>query len=640
MSNNDKEPNKELSDISKNETKKTKKTISAETEDIINSNIGEPEENSNSYRTKDEQKKELMMSKFLERQKERRKKQEYQKKLNKIKLIGFTVLLLGIVVFIVFIVFKSPNLDSAEEIVDTIETKLKDKDVYIDGNKAIYMNELLFEGDNAYIATNFIFTEFGKNLLYDQNDGILSLTTPTDRIKFIKDDKNYYVNGEKKISDKLPLIIKGKQCYLCSNFVEMFYNVEIEYSSKNKTLNFESTLKERVTGVISEDTTLTDENGNSLDIQLATGDYISVYETKNGISKIRTPEGYVGFIDDSKITDKTKKDPVEKVKAKQQNAIDVKGKICLLFEQLTVYNKGTGLDIPTAVDVVIPTFFSFKETKDDAGTDGTIISLATPAYTKNAHSKGLKVWGLITDNFDSKVSKSVVKSAKKRENIVNQIITLVKTNNLDGINIDFENIPANAMREFTQFLRELSVALNSEKKVLSIDVYPPEPWTSYYNRDEFGEIVDYFIVMGYDEHTKNSETTGSVATKKWSESSISLTEKAGVPKEKLILGIPFYTRIWAEKKDGTFETNAYGMKEGYDIMSKKGAIFKWDNDLGQNYAEIIQNDITYKMWLEDEKSVEERMKIANQNNIAGIAAWRKGFEKENVWNIITKYMKQ
>ena len=195
------------------------------------------------------------------------------------------------------------------------------------------------------------------------------------------------------------------------------------------------------------------------------------------------------------------------------------------------------------------------------------------------------------------------------------------------------------MTEFTQFLRELSASLNNLDVYLSIDVYIPTPWTKYYNRKEFGEIVDYFIVMGYDEHTESSDECGSVATKKWSEDSITLTEDAGVPKEKLILGVPFYTRIWKETLDGKIETRACSMQEGYKEMIEKGATFKWISEIGQNYAEINTDQGKYKMWLEDEKSIEERLKLIKKYDIAGFAAWRRGYEKPTVWPVINKYMK-
>ncbi len=541
------------------------------------------------------------------------------------------------------------TLKSSEYIENYFNESIYNKKIYIDGEKTICLSSPVFEENDVYIPVSFVFTNFGHNILYDYENKILSIATELEAAKFTLGESFYYVNGEKINFGKPAVIQKDSELqtsagteenevYISKEILEKFYSVSISFSKENTSVIIEDTSKERTSGTIISDDVLTDDKKNSLDIKIKKGDYVSVYSKKEDMVKISTSDGFVGYTSDGNIENKTSLPPVEKASVPSQ-ALSVKGKAVILFDQVTNttanYNSIKN-GIPTEADVLVPTWFSFEQTEDGAVIE--IISIGNEDYVANAHDKGVKVWGLITDNFSSKVSRAVVKSAKTRENVINQIVTLARQYNLDGINIDFESIPDDSMREFTQFLRELSAALNNLNLALSIDVYTPSPWSSYYNRDEFGEIADYFIVMGYDEHTDGSGTSGSVATKKWSEESIALTEEAGVPADKLLLGIPFYTRIWKES-GGNIETRAYGMTEGKKAMTDKGALFNWSEEDGQNYAEINYENALYKMWLEDEQSVAERLKLIKKYDIAGLAAWRKGLETNEVWNTIKEYMK-
>jgi len=588
-------------------------------------------------------------------QERRKKRLERNKRKNRLRILKIFVLLIvaaSMTAFLTYFMVRGGTLESLEKVNSFFDEEFTQRRVCFDGNKRVCLFEPIFQNDEIYVELSFINSNLCYNAVYDKENNILSIATELERVKLLKDTDYYFVNGEKVAFGKQPFLEIDDKAFLAGSIVEKFYNVDLTFSSEYKTVCFEDTLKERTVGFMSSDEELLDDEHNKFSLfdslqndvkpTISKGDSVLIYSEADGFAKVRTETGVVGFVESDAITDKVVKEPLRKVKAASRQVVLNGGneKTIILFEQIsnTIANvNSTKNEIPAGVDVLVPTWFSFNDINGE--TDGTIISLADKNYVDFAHSKGRKVWGLITDNFKSAISRGIVKSAVIREKVVNQISTLVKQYGLDGINVDFENIPQDSMREFTQFLRELSAVLNNMNVVLSVDVYIPRPWSSYYNRDEFGEIVDYFIVMGYDEHTDNSEETGSVATKKWSEDSISLTAEEGVPKEKLILAIPFYTRLWKENSDGTFDSRAYGMEEGYKSMTEKGASFKWNSDSGQNYAEISDGGSTYKMWLEDEKSVEERMKIIKQYDIAGVAPWRRGLEKAEVWPIIKKYMK-
>lgn len=170
----------------------------------------------------------------------------------------------------------------------------------------------------------------------------------------------------------------------------------------------------------------------------------------------------------------------------------------------------------------------------------------------------------------------------------------------------------------------------------------PKPWTAHYNRNDVGKIADYVIVMGYDEHYAGSENAGSVASMNWSKIAIEDTLKEGVPKEKLILGIPFYARVWTETlEDGkiSLSSKAYGMNGAYNFIEEKGGSFSYDEETGQNYGEAKEDNKTYKVWLEDEQSIAKRLDLVLEYDIAGAGAWKRGLEKEEIWDILKDKLK-
>ncbi|MBQ6555043.1 MAG: glycosyl hydrolase, partial [Firmicutes bacterium] len=304
--------------------------------------------------------------------------------------------------------------------------------------------------------------------------------------------------------------------------------------------------------------------------------------------------------------------------------------INLVFDQIS-NAAGAALTMsngmPEGVNVLCPTWFSFK----DEG--GEIVNKANADYVDWAHRNGVRVWGLVTDNFDASVSGAVLTDDKTREYAIKQIIAYAETYDLDGINIDFEAVPKADGEYWTQFLRELAPACKSRGLTLSCDLFVPRPWSLYYNRKEVGKIVDYAIVMGYDEHYGGSDEAGSVASLSWSDTAVHGSLDAGIPKEKLILGIPFYTRIWTEK-NGELTSSAYSMTAADEILKENDANFSYDEITEQNYAEYTDEEGRHRCWIEDEQSVKKRVETAVRYDTAGIAAWKLRMEKDGIAHII------
>ena len=280
----------------------------------------------------------------------------------------------------------------------------------------------------------------------------------------------------------------------------------------------------------------------------------------------------------------------------------------------------------SGVNVISPTWFYIQDTA------GNIGNIASADYVSLAHERGLKVWGLI-DNFTADVSTTeTLSQLASRQNIIQQLVQAALSVGLDGINVDFESLSEDAGPHFLEFLRELSIECHKNNLVVSVDNPVPEDFTSHYDRKEQGMVVDYIIIMGYDEHYVGSDA-GSVASLPWVEQGVQDTVTEVTP-ERTILAIPFYTRLW-KTTGGAVTSEAIGMDEAQNVLSANAVEPVWDGSVGQNYATFEQDNSTYQIWLEDAQSIAEKVKLIPKYNLAGVAQWKLGFENSSIWQTIS-----
>lgn len=291
-------------------------------------------------------------------------------------------------------------------------------------------------------------------------------------------------------------------------------------------------------------------------------------------------------------------------------------------------------DAINGLDVISPTWFAIKNENGDIEDKGSL------EYAKWAKEQGYQIWGLITNSFNPKITHAVLSKENKRKKLINDVLALAKKYNLDGINIDFESVAKEDGDYYLQFIKEATPIFKQNNLVVSVDMYVPQKWTAHYHMKEVGEIVDYVIIMAYDEHHRNSKESGSVSSIPWADLHMKKATEL-VPKEKLIMGIPFYTRVWTETKDKngniTVSSKSLKMDEAMNLLNQNNAKIIWDEKTGQYYGEYILNGNLNKIWLEEERSIEERMKIATKYDVKGVAFWKRGHENASVWNVINKY---
>lgn len=365
------------------------------------------------------------------------------------------------------------------------------------------------------------------------------------------------------------------------------------------------------------------------------GDTLLYLENLDNWCKVMTADGYTGYI---RTEDISEPEAIEARTAKKDSyeRIARDHKINLVWHQSTSTESNDAMAEMTAemtgVNVISPTWFSVTDET------GTISSLASADYVKLAHDAGREVWGLI-DNFNEAFDETTdLAYASVRSRIIEQLLAEAASCGMDGINVDFENLKEAGIPHYLQFLRELTSAAHAQNLVVSVDTPVPQAYTMYYQRGEQARFVDYMIVMAYDEHFAGSEEAGSVSSLPFVQQAVEEMTRV-MPADQVICGIPFYTRVWTEKfGQSAITSEVLGMDGAKNYAKENQMTETWDASLGQNVATVETSDARYTIWMEDEQSMEEKLKVIQSADLAGVAEWKLGFECADVWSLISKYI--
>lgn len=365
------------------------------------------------------------------------------------------------------------------------------------------------------------------------------------------------------------------------------------------------------------------------------GDTLLYLENLDNWCKVMTADGYTGYIQTENISEP---EAIEARTAKKDSyeRITRDHKINLVWHQSTSTESNDAMAEMTAemtgVNVISPTWFSVTDET------GTISSLASADYVKLAHDAGREVWGLI-DNFNEAFDETTdLAYASVRSRIIEQLLAEAASCGMDGINVDFENLKEAGIPHYLQFLRELTSAAHTQNLVVSVDTPVPQAYTMYYQRGEQARFVDYMIVMAYDEHFAGSEEAGSVSSLPFVQQAVEEMTRV-MPADQVICGIPFYTRVWTEKfGQSAITSEVLGMDGAKNYAKENQMTETWDASLGQNVATVETSDARYTIWMEDEQSMEEKLKVIQSADLAGVAEWKLGFERADVWSLISEYI--
>lgn len=557
------------------------------------------------------------------------------------RMIGYLFLMIGLlIVGTYFLKAYLPNFKqiSIYEIIPGLEENevgfvLQDKPLSLEHSPIVEEEVLLpFSLVKEYIDP-YIF--------WDPGVGKITITTENKVIQMATEDLTYYINYE-PLTLELPLKLIGEVPYIPVSFLKQFFPIEVAYHEATQIVTLDHTTQARQKGkIIKENIKLRKEGTIKSPIitTLKQGTEVIIYEKADEWYRIRTQDGVVGYISNKAIGEiiEVLPDPIEEV---EKEPIQLReGKINLVWHQLfaksdlkSARESITGID---GLDVISPTWFSL------ANEEGDLDNIADLAYVKWAKSQGYQVWALVDNKFDSKLTHAVLSNTDKREKVIKQLLAFISLYELDGINIDFESVAQEDGIYFLQFMRELAPFMKEQGAILSVDFYVPAPWTAHYYRKEVSEVVDYAMVMTYDEHWSTSPKSGSVASLGFVEKGIVDTLKE-IPKEKVLMGLPYYTRIWEEQEvEGvlTVKSKAYSMQRAYDIFVENGAEIKWDSETGQYYGEYEKDGIKYRCWFEEEESIEQKVQFVHKYDLAGVAGWKKGLEKPEIWQLLQQKLK-
>ena len=365
------------------------------------------------------------------------------------------------------------------------------------------------------------------------------------------------------------------------------------------------------------------------------GDTLLYLENLDNWCKVMTADGDTGYIQTEDISEP---EAIEARTAKKDSyeRITRDHKINLVWHQSTSTESNDAMAEMTAemtgVNVISPTWFSVTDET------GTISSLASADYVKLAHEAGREVWGLI-DNFNEAFDETTdLAYASVRSRIIEQLLAEAASCGMDGINVDFENLKEAGIPHYLQFLRELTSAAHAQNLVVSVDTPVPQAYTMYYQRGEQARFVDYMIVMAYDEHFAGSEEAGSVSSLPFVQQAVEEMTRV-MPADQVICGIPFYTRVWTEKfGQSAITSEVLGMDGAKNYAKENQMTETWDASLGQNVATVETSDARYTIWMEDEQSMEEKLKVIQSADLAGVAEWKLGFERADIWSLISEYI--
>ena len=464
-------------------------------------------------------------------------------------------------------------------------------------NQVVEPHGMIADG-KAYVQYDVVRDYINSRFYWDSNENVLLYTLPKDMVTVEVGSKDYSVSKEKKSEEYVILKTEGSTAYIALDFVQQYTNIEYElYNDPNRVMIVTKWGKTTVAAV-KKNTQVRYQGGVKSPIltQIKKKDEVTVLESEGDWKKVRTKDGFIGYVKSKALRKEEEK------------------KITRAFEEQ-----------------------EFTNIKKD--------------YTINM------AWHNVTNNEANSVVLQrieMLRNTARRENLINQIMAEALRVGLDGINVDFEKISDECGEHYIQFIRELSVRCRQNGIVLSIDNYVPKGYNMQYNRKEQGIVADYVIIMGYDEHYGGSPVAGPVASYNFVKEGIEETLKE-VPKEKVINGIPFFSRLWEETpktaeelsaQAGTAEaeyetkvdSQAFGMAAARSKVDEAGAQLTWDDELKQNYATWIVENTTYEIWLEDEQSIEEKLKLMKEYQLAGVSAWALGQESPEVWNLIQKYV--
>ena len=472
----------------------------------------------------------------------------------------------------------------------------------------ILEQKAVMSGEQPYLPVDVVDSYLNQRYYWDEEGQQILYATPSELI---------YTPASAEAGGDVWL--KDGTAYLSLDFIKRYTDLDTYVYQQPNRIAIQKDFSGVSVVTATKDTYVRYRGGIKSEVlsRVNKGDNLILMEELENWDQVATWDGYIGYIEKSSVSDIQNLNMDREAVGESYTYLTMDQPVNLVWHQVMSTDANAGLSEAiqnmTGVNVISPTWFYVTDN------NGNIINNATADYVSLAHEKGLKVWGLV-DNFTQDISTyEVLSRTSSRQNLVSQLVNAAVGAGIDGINVDFEQLSEDVGVHFLEFLRELSIECHKNNLVLSVDNPVPEDFTSHYDRAEQGKVVDYVIIMGYDEHYVGSEEAGSVASLPWVEKGIQDTI-AEVPAQRVINAVPFYTRLW-KTEAGSLSSEAIGMDTAQEVVNTNNAQVYWDSDVSQNYGSFEKDGCTYQIWIEDSQSIAAKVQLVQKYNLAGVAAW-------------------
>ena len=553
----------------------------------------------------------------------------------RIVIVAAFVILIVVMAAMFMIVRYTPTKEKMNGYVFFNLDKSTDKTmVIIDGKQ--YSDTGVVTDGRHYLPQEFVADNINAGFYYDKESQAVLYSDSSYMYTYMSGKNVYTDDTGKTYNTDYPVVIDiNGECFIAWEYIAEHTDCEYAYGSEPERINISIERENKQCVTVKKKSAVRYRGGIKSPVleYVQKGDRLVYEDDLDDWIKVTTATGYTGYIKKTEASDTF--EYIREEKNYETHNYNMKDdKVTLAWFQVSGVAGNSGIDnnIATAsgVNVLAPTWYSVTDSS------GSMSCYASAGLVNKMHQRGTDVWALVSD-FDTNVDFAALYSSKKaRTNMVNTLINDAEKYGFDGINLDFENIKSAYAKDYLQFVRELSIACERKGLVLSTDNYKPEAYNRCYNLKEQSRFVDYVIVMAYDEHYAGTDA-GSVASLPFVKEAVEATVQL-VGKEHVIAGIPFYTRIWTTT-DGNTTSRAVGMQAAVDQLNSDGQVALWNDDCGQYVASYTVGNSTRQIWFEEEKSIEAKMQVIQENNVAGVAGWKLGLEKSSVWPVISKYNK-
>lgn len=587
----------------------------------------------------------------MDRDAKRSEKTARRKKQLRIRIfLGALFLILGIAAAVWLIIRYTPTNQrmSLEEYFGPMEA---DEAAIVIQDQILTDQRALVRDGHVYLPHELVRDSLNERFFWDAENGQVLFTTASQTFEIPVESASYKVidgaldddpSSESSFEEVIALRADSGDLYFSLAFLAQYTDIAWTYEEDTRHVFIRNQWGDTLTADSLKEAAVRYAGGIKSPIvtDLLKGDQVIVLEQGEHWLKVLTQNGFVGWVKSNRMTEPvTVNQEHEGFTPVAYPSIKMDDKVSLIWHMVTTTGDNKAFPDATAsmtgINVISPTWFSLTDN------EGNVESLGSKTYVEEAHNKGLQVWGLV-DDFSPDMDNSVMlSSTAARRNCISQLIGYARTLGMDGINIDFEHIDPDDAYTYTEFVRELSIACRSHSLVLSVDTYPPYDFNAYLNRKEIAAVSDYLINMGYDEHYVGSESAGSVASFGYEARALSTLLQSGIPADKLISAIPFYTRIWYTSTDeaGTAYINSeeLSMNAVSATLESWSLTPQWDPSTAQNYISWYTDDgVLCEIWIEDADSLLRKALLVSSNDLAGCAIWALGFQDDSVWKVVSE----